>query len=141
MSKNERIPGCGFHHVAIRARDFDKSCQFYTEIMGFREKIAWGEAPERAVMLDVGDGNYLEIFERPDQPGPVEEPQPAILHMAFRARDTSTALENARSAGVRVTVETKEVLIPSHPHPTPVTLAFFEGPDGEIIELFQNELT
>lgn len=67
MSTNERVTDCGFHHVAIRARDFDKSVGFYTDVMGFRRKIGWGQKPGRAVMLDVGDGNYLEIFERPEQ--------------------------------------------------------------------------
>lgn len=141
MSTNRQVSGCGFHHVAIRARDFDKSARFYVEVLGFVPKISWGEKPARAVMLDVGDGNYLEIFERPDQAPPIEQPQPAILHLALRTSDTAAALEKARAAGCRVTVETKDVLIPSRPEPTPVTLAFFEGPDGEIIELFQNELT
>ncbi|GEM_PF-6146594 len=41
----------------------------------------------------------------------------------------------------KVTVEPKDVEIPSRPQPTPVRLAFFEGPDGEVIELFHNETT
>ncbi len=129
----------GFHHVAIRARDFDASHAFYTSVLGFREKIAWGEAPKRAVMLDAGDGNYLEIFERPDQPAVHDEA--AILHLCFRTHDTHAALEKARAAGCEVTVETKSVVIPSRPHETPVTLAFFKGPDGEVVELFQNDVT
>lgn len=141
MSTNTQIPGCGFHHVAIRARDFDASVGFYTDVLGFKEKIAWGEAPKRAVMLDTGDGNYLEIFERPDQAPPADSPQPAILHLCFRTADTAATIDKVRAAGREVTVEPKSIEIASRPQPTPVTLAFFKGPDGEIIELFQNELT
>ena len=34
--KNSIIPGCGYHHVAIRAADFDGTLRFYTEGLGFR---------------------------------------------------------------------------------------------------------
>ena len=40
-----------------------------------------------------------------------------------------------------VTVEPKDIVIKSRPQHTPVRLAFFKGPDGEIIELFDNETT
>ena len=90
-------------------------------------------------MLDTGDGNYLEIFERPDQSADL--PESAILHLCLRTHDTRATLEKVRAAGCEVTVEPKDIVIASRPHETPVTLAFFKGPDGEVIELFQNQLT
>jgi len=139
---NHGIGSTGFHHVAIRAADFDRSVAFYTDTLGFSQKIEWGEAPNRATMLDAGDGNYVEIFERVDQapPGPDEH---AILHFAFRTDDVDRAIEVARAAGCEVTMEPKGLDIPTTvgPHPVPVRIAFFKGPDGEVIELFKNELT
>jgi glyoxylase I family protein len=136
--QNATIGGGGFHHVAIRAHDFDASVRFYTETLGFAEKIAWGEGDSRAIMLDTGDGNYLEIFAG-GQAG--SKPEGAILHFAIRTTDCDAAFERARLAGVEVTTEPKSVDIPSRPGPTPVRIAFFKGPDGEIIELIQNETT
>ncbi len=136
-SKNSAIPGCGFHHVAIRTADWAATIAFYTEALGFREKIAWGEMPGRATMLDTGDGNYLEVFEAPDTRPDLEG---AIIHFALRADDCDAALERARRAGAEVTVEPKDVGIPSHPV-TPVRIAFCRGPEGTIIEFFQNEVT
>ncbi len=138
MGNNQTIGGGGFHHVAIRAHDFDASVKFYTEALGFTEKIAWGEGDGRAIMLDTGDGNYLEIFANA-KPG--EKPEGSIIHFALRTSDADGAIERARTAGANVTVEPKDVEIQSRPQPTPVRLAFFEGPDGETIELFQNETT
>lgn len=144
-NSNTTLGGGGFHHVAIRARDFDASVAFYTDVLGFAPVVAWGEAPGRAMMLDTGDGNYLEVFERPNQPPMPEGVEGAILHFAIRTDDTEAALERARAAAVKVTMETKDVNIANtlegRPTPVPVRIAFFEGPDGELIELFQNELT
>ena len=134
---NDAIGGGGFHHIAMRVQDFDASVAFYTEGLGFKEKIAWGEGDKRAIMLDTGDGNYLELFAGGDEP----KPEGAVLHFALRTSDTDTAIERARDAGAEVTVEPKDVTIESRPAPTPVRLAFCKGPDGEIIEFFQNDTT
>ena len=136
--QNAAIGGGGFHHIAMRAHDFDATVKFYTEALGFKEKIAWGEGDKRAIMLDTGDGNYLEVFA-----GGSDEPKPegAVVHFALRTNDCDTAIERARAAGAEVTVEPKDVEIPSRPQPLPVRIAFCKGPDGEIIEFFQNDLT
>jgi glyoxylase I family protein len=137
MTTNSVIPGCGFHHVAIKTADWAATIRFYTEVLGFVEKITWKEEPNRAIMLDTGDGNYLEVFEdlayRPDANG-------AIIHFALRTDDCDGALERARAAGAEVTVEPTDVAIASEPV-TPVRIAFCKGPEGAIIEFFQNEVT
>ncbi len=124
----------GFHHVALRASDFDASVEFYTRGLGFTPGISWGEGESRAIMLDTGDGNYLEIFaggtgERPGGGG--------VLHIALRTSDCDVSVEAARAAGARITTEPKDVEIASDPV-TPVRIAFCEGPDGEVIEFFQS---
>ena len=135
---NSTIGGGGFHHVAIRVFDFERSVKFYKEILGFTEKIRWGEAEKRGIMLDTGDGNYVEIFA-----GGTKEPKPegCWFHIALRTNNCDAAIERARAAGMEVTFETKDVLIPSSPEPTPIRIAFFKGPDGESVEFFQNEKT
>lgn len=132
--KNKKIGGGGFHHVAMKARDFDASVKFYTEGLGFRKVISWGEGDGRAVMLDTGDGSCLEIFTG----GPKEPaPEGALVHFALRSDDPDAAIKAARSAGAQVTMEPKNVDIPSTP-PKPVRIAFCKGPDGEVIEFFQD---
>jgi len=134
---NDTIGGGGFHHVAFRAPDFDKAVRFYTEGLGFTEKIRWGEGSRRAILLDTGDGNYVEIFameEDGEAPG-----EGAILHYALRTRDVEAAVEKAARAGAVVTMDPESVKIPAAQGETPVRIAFVKGPCGEVIEFFQSE--
>ena len=97
---NKAIGGGGFHHVSVNVADFDGAVKFYTETLGFRPDISWGEGDKRAVMLDTGDGNYLEVFAG-GTPG--LKPQGALLHLALRTDDCDAALARVRAAGAVVT--------------------------------------
>lgn len=130
---NGNIAGGGIHHVALRVSDFDTSRTFYADGLGMKEVHAWGETGKRALMLDTGDGSILEIFEGRPMPADVEG---SYLHIALRTTDCDAAIEAARTAGATITVEPKDVDIPSNPE-YKVRIAFFKGPDGEILELFQ----
>ena len=140
---NTTIPGCGFHHIAIRTRDWDKSLQFYCDGLGFARKIEWGTKPRRAAMLDVGDGNYLEVFERDvitaNQPEReiVLDSEPNLLHLCLRTNNCEAAVETARRAGAEVTVEAHAPGVFAEMG-LEVVIAFVKGPDGEIVEFFQS---
>jgi len=122
----------GFHHLALKARDIEKSVAFYRDVLGLKEKRRWGEGDGRVAMLDAGGGNILEIFAGGTGP----KPDGVLVHLAFRTSDTDGMLAKARAAGCEVTVEPKSVQIPSTP-PLPARIAFCKGPDGELIEFFQ----
>jgi len=133
---NQKISGSGFHHVAIRTYNFENSVRFYTEALGFVQKIIWGEAPTRGIMLDTGDGNYLEIFEREGEPAETTG-EPNILHFALRCDDCEAATELARAAGAKITLE------PTVPAAftglgLKTKISFLQGPDGEIVEFFES---
>ena len=54
----------GFHHVAIRAADFDATVKFYTVGLGCAVRYEFS-APgriDRAAFLDLGDERFIEVF-------------------------------------------------------------------------------
>jgi glyoxylase I family protein len=135
-STNKKVKGCGFHHLSFKAKNLEKTVKFY-EALGFVERISWGEGAKRTVLLDTGDHNYFEISQGdPDQANGEGD----FKHVALRVDDCKAAIEAARKAGAEVTVETREVTLKSA-KPIPIRIAFFKGPDWELIELFENKDT
>lgn len=133
-TKNQTIPGLGTHHIAIQTTDYDASVKFYTEVMGMTEVVGFENAGRPVLILDIGDGSHMELF------GPIPGTQPSndaagnvVFHIALQTTDIETALERVREAGMEITVELKTVDL----GPLNVSLAFFKGPSGEVVEFFQ----
>jgi glyoxylase I family protein len=132
---NPRLRGGGLHHIAIEASDFDRSLRLYTQGLGFRDVLTFPEEDQTVAMLDAGDGTYVELFSG----GSGEKPNGSILHLALRTDDCDAATERARAAGGTITQEPTDTVLEGDP-PVPVRYSFFEGPDGEQIELFQADV-
>ncbi len=125
----------GFHHVAIKAKDFDASLKFYTEGIGCEPVIFWGEGDGRAVMLHIGNGCMIELFA-----GGQEEnkPEGMWMHLAIKVDNSDEALAKAVKAGAIETMAPATIDIPSTPKPATVRISFCKGLDGEVLEFFQS---
>lgn len=120
----------------MKVNNLDASIRFYTQVLGFTLAHDWGDADKRGVMIDTGKGNYIELFAG----GPAgERPDGHWLHLALTCTDTKSAIEKVRTAGYPITMETSDIDIPSRIKMLPVRIAFFKGPDGELIEFFQTK--
>ncbi len=138
----------GFHHVAIRAVDFDETIRFYTEGLGFRVHYRFSvpERIDRAAFLDAGDGRFVEVFGsgstvqaegRPRLPGEART-EGAVLHFCLRVADTDASYQRALDAGAvsRVAPGTRQL---GTDPPVEVRIAFVAGPNGEVIEFMQSD--
>jgi catechol 2,3-dioxygenase-like lactoylglutathione lyase family enzyme len=133
-AKNTTIPGCGFHHISIQTENIDESIRFYRDALGMTIKLEFNIGGRRCALLDIGDGSYIELQVKPPS-APAPTAPGALVHFALATRDTRAALEMARLAGCPVTGEPKEVML-NH---LPAIVAFFTGPSGESVELFQEK--
>ena len=131
---NEIIKGMGFHHVALKAADYEGAYKFYTEGLGMKLYATWGEGDTRAAMLDLGDGGILELFAG----GTKEtEANARFIHFAMKVDDVDTAYEIALKAGAKP--KSAPVVVPGGASPVKLTLncAFVYGPCGEELEFFR----
>jgi len=51
----------GFHHVAMRVKDFEKVVEFYTQGLGYSKGIYWGDGESRAQMIDLEILRFLHF--------------------------------------------------------------------------------
>ncbi len=133
-TKNQVAAGLGSHHIAIQTQDYEAAVAFYCDVLGMRQAVEWDGGGRRICLLDIGDGSHLELFEPlPDAPPNDNSGAGVLFHFALATSDIAGALERVRAADMTITVELKDVQL-GH---LPVTIAFFEGPSGEVVELFQ----
>lgn len=130
---NQTIPSLGFHHIGLKASDFDRSRAFYAAL-GMREVLSWGEGERAITMFDIGDGGKIEIFANG---GEEYSANGKWIHFALAVPDVDVAYAAALAAGATVMTPPKTVELQSRPRLATIRVAFVYGPDGEQIELFR----
>lgn len=131
---NQKIAGLGTHHIAVQTQDYEASIAFYTDVMGMAQTAEFSAGGRRICLLDIGDGSHLELFEPVPGTTPSGDAEGnVVFHFALATSDIEAALERVRAAGMEITVELKTVDL----GPLNVSIAFFKGPGGEVVEFFQ----
>lgn len=120
------------HHAAIICSDYEKTKDFYTNILGF-PIIQEHYQPNRGsykLDLQIGD-SQLEIFYFKDSPKRLSYPEACGLrHLAFDTDDIEATVMELRNKGVLV----QEIRMDEY---TNTRFAFFEDPDGLPLELHE----
>ena len=130
---NDIIKGMGFHHIGLKAADFEKSLAFY-KALGLKEIVRWGEGEKTIAMLDLGDGGRIELFANGGDEYAVNG---KWQHFALRVDDVEHAYAVAIAAGFQTKIAPKVVPLASKPQPMSINIAFVIGPDGEEVEFFK----
>ncbi|MCD8085793.1 MAG: VOC family protein [Clostridiales bacterium] len=117
------------HHICLKAstpEEWEQALDFYGRVLGLAVRRQW----PGGVMLCAGN-SVIELYDSAE--GPL--PQGTIRHVALSTPDVDEYIAAVRAAGYPVTVEPKNVTLPSVP-PCPIRIAFCQGPLGEKIEFF-----
>ena len=129
----EQISGLGFHHIALKCTDIEKSLTMY-KALGLKEVLRWGEGERLIVMLELSDGGRIELFANGSD---AFSPMGKWVHFALRAEDVDAAYASALAAGFVSKSAPRVVPLPSQPYQTSINIAFVYGPDGEEVEFFR----
>lgn len=115
------------HHYGISVKDLDKSLDFYTRVLGFKQ--------EETIVLGghnfyfVGDGNISIEIEQAWYPG-LSQVDSGLSHMALAVDDLENMAARLKAEGVKFLME------PSQYRPDR-KIAFIEDPDGVKIQLIE----
>lgn len=131
---NKIIKGLGFHHIALKVKDFKKSYEFYTNGLGMMPIVGWGSGDSEIQMLDLGDGGILELFAGG---GDDLSENGKWLHFAMKVDDVDAAYSAAIAAGAAPLIQPKDVALDSRPYKMTIRIAFVKGFDGELLEFFK----
>ncbi|MEN1705449.1 MAG: VOC family protein [Planctomycetota bacterium] len=144
------------HHISLFVSDVDASIAFYTtglglaltehfsDIVGQRAAV---EFPFRvaSVFLEAGHGRYIELHPAGERT--MSPPSFPMNHLAIAVADVDAAYDRAIAAGasaaeIPVTDEhwdgTPLDVLMTGERPEPMRMAFLQGPDGELIELYES---
>lgn len=130
---NEVLKNPGFHHVALRCKDIEKSLEMY-KALGMTEKVRWGENEGLIVMLDIGNGDIIEFFA---DGGDKYAEEGKWQHFAITTEDVELAYETALKAGFTSLTPPKAVPLNSSPEKMTIQVAFVKGNDNEQLEFFK----
>ncbi len=119
-------------HVGIQVRDLDRSIKFYTEVLGLtlRKRVRLNETTELA-FLPLGESEIELICKSTEFTFAKEG---IVNHLTFRVGDVAGALDHLRKHQVELIHEQPLFL-----EKLGTRIAFFWGPDGEKLELFESE--
>ena len=130
---NEIIRGMGFHHVALKVKNFERSLEMY-RALGLKEIVRWGEGKGEIAMLDIGDDGRIELFACGGDEFAVNG---KWQHFAMKVDDVEQAYAVALAAGFAPKIAPKVVPLDSKPEKMSINIAFVLGNDGEEVEFFK----
>ncbi|MBD2311888.1 VOC family protein [Desertifilum sp. FACHB-1129] len=121
------------HHVAIICADYQKSKEFYVNLLGF-ETIQETYRKERnsyKLDLQVGKCDRLELFSFPNPPERPSQPEACGLrHLAFEVEDIAASVAELEAKGIAVEPIRLDEL-------TGKRFTFFKDPDGLPLEIYE----
>ena len=120
------------HHIAIICSDYRKTKAFYVDKLGFSVELEEWREPQQDYLRMLRSGDVvLEIFERPDAPKRVTDPEAlGLRHLAFHVEDIEPAVAWLNGLGIETEPIREDKVNGGR-------FTFFKDPDGLPLELHE----
>ena len=121
------------HHIAIICSDYQRSKQFYCDVLGLKivREVFRAERNSYKLDLEINGLYQIELFSFPDPPARPSQPEACGLrHLAFEVDNISEAVSEIINHGVVV----EPIRIDEF---TGKRFTFFADPDGLPIEFYE----
>ncbi len=123
----------GVHHIAIICSDYERTKNFYTNILGFKvlKETYRSERDSYKLDLILNEKYIIEIFSFQNPPKRPSQPESAGLrHLAFAVEDIEKEVEILKGLQIKVEPIRIDVL-------TGKKFVFFADPDDLPLELYE----
>jgi len=124
----------GVHHIAIICSNYEKSKEFYTQILELTiiREVYREQRQSYKLDLALNDEYIIELFSFPNPPHRSSRPESCGLrHLAFSVNNLDESVANLKSKGIELEpIRTDEF--------TQKRFTFFNDPDGLPIELYES---
>jgi len=124
----------GVHHIAIICSNYEKSKEFYTQILELTiiREVYREQRQSYKLDLSLNDEYIIELFSFPNPPHRSSRPESCGLrHLAFSVNNLDESVANFKSKGIELEpIRTDEF--------TQKRFTFFNDPDGLPIELYES---
>jgi glyoxylase I family protein len=121
------------HHVAIICSDYDRSKDFYVNILGLRVLHEAYRASRKSYKLDlaINDQQQIELFSFENPPERPSRPEAqGLRHLAFEVENLDAVIGSLQQKGV----VTEPIRVDEF---TGKRFTFFSDPDGLPLELYE----
>ncbi len=123
----------GLHHVAIICSNYEKSKQFYVDILGASiiKETFRKERNSYKLDLRIGNSSQIELFSFPEPPKRPSYPEACGLrHLAFAVENLEAMVTKLTQKGIKFEPIRIDEL-------TNKKFTFFQDPDGLPLELYE----
>ncbi|MBR6322356.1 MAG: VOC family protein [Lachnospiraceae bacterium] len=119
-------------HGAIRARDAEKTADFYKEILGFKEafRMYREDGSLSTIYLYVGDGGFLEIFSGGINDVALDFSSIGYCHVCYEVDDIEKVYQAVQEKGAPIDVPLRTGM-------AKCLLFYTHDPDGNAVELME----
>jgi catechol 2,3-dioxygenase-like lactoylglutathione lyase family enzyme len=138
----------GLAHVAIQAKDYKATIEFYTQVLGFRVGHHWSlpafQIKEASMLVSPDQRTCIEIFDNeaviPAQGKKASSEEEiahgALLHLAFYVDRVDEIYQKALDHGAKAYIEPGQLSLGEPP--LVVRNAVIYSPNGEVIEFIED---
>lgn len=121
----------GLGHVAYRVKDFTRSVEWYTRVLGLEEafRLHKDDGTLWLIYLRLSEDNFIELFEQPAGER-AETPQLGMQHLCLHVDDLTGTLQQLAERGYQVTGEPRTGRDGARQY-------WITDPDGNRIELME----
>lgn len=133
----------GLHHIGVYTDDMEASLAFYLDVLGFEKLFVVDDTANSGEIIGmVAKGGLRIELVKPEGPhcGAAQAAMASRNHIALACRDVASCHQKLLERGISCETGAPQFVSGFGIPPTDISILFFRGPSGELIELYEEHV-